>query len=88
MKVNVIGSHLCTDTLYALVKLKDKKIEVEFEDISSSFPSLKAFLKARENNPIYNNVKKNGGIGIPFFTLEDGTRTFELDEVLKKIMED
>lgn len=88
MKINVIGSHLCKDTLYALYKLKDQKAEVEFQDISSSFPALKAFLEARENNPIYDNVKKNGWIGIPFFTLEDGTQAFELDAVLKKIQED
>lgn len=87
MKINVIRSHLCQDTLYALYKLKDQKAEVKFEDISSKFPALKAFLEARENNAIYNNVKKNGGIGIPFFTLEDGTQTFELDIVLKKIQE-
>ena len=41
MKLILIGSHLCQDTLYALNKLKDYKVEIDFQDISSSFPALK-----------------------------------------------
>lgn len=44
MKLILIGSHLCQDTLYALNKLKDYKVEIDFQDISSSFPALKLFL--------------------------------------------
>ena len=36
----------------------------------------------RESDPMYEAVRKNGGIGIPCFIFEDGHRTLSLDEVL------
>ena len=32
MKVTVIGSHLCPDTLYALNRLSEVKAEIEFKN--------------------------------------------------------
>lgn len=84
MKVVIIGSHLCPDTLFALNQLKAKNIEVDFQNLSASFPALKAFLNARESEAIYAPVKAANGIGIPFFELEDGTKTFDLNVVLDK----
>lgn len=84
MKVTVIGSHLCQDTLYAIMKLKDKNVEVDFKNLSAGFPALKDFLHVRETSPLYDEIRKNGGIGMPFFELEDGTQTLSLNEVLAK----
>ncbi len=67
MKVTVIGSHLCPDTLYALNRLSDAKAEIEFKNLSASLPDLKAYLALRDSDPHYEAVKKNGGIGIPAF---------------------
>lgn len=85
MKVKVIGSHLCPDTLYALCKLSEKHADVEFKNLSASLPDLKEYLAVRETNPMYEEVKAGGGIGIPFFALEDETSTMDLDEVLAKL---
>lgn len=85
MKVNVIGSHLCPDTLYALMQLKNKGASVEFANFAVSFEALRLFLDNREHNPMYEAVKANGGFGFPLFTLEDGSQTFDLDEVLQKL---
>ncbi|MEW4414599.1 glutaredoxin [Clostridium sp. AN503] len=85
MKVIVIGSHLCPDTLYALCRLREKNAEIDFKDLSASLPDLKAYLAVRETEPQYEAVRAGGGIGIPFFALEDGTKTLDLDEVLKKL---
>lgn len=82
MKVTVIGSHLCPDTLYALNQLVEAKIEIDFKDLSASLPDLKAYLAQRETNPLYASVREKGGIGIPCFVLEDGRTTLDLDEVL------
>ena len=41
MKVTVIGSHLCPDTLYALNKLSEAKADIEFKNLSASLPDLK-----------------------------------------------
>ena len=47
MKVTVIGSHLCPDTLYALNRLSEVKAEIEFKNLSASLPDLKAYLAPR-----------------------------------------
>ena len=83
MKVTVIGSHLCPDTLYALNKLVEAKADIEFKNISASLPDLKIYLKLRDSEAMYEKIKEHGGIGIPCFLLEDGTKTLNLDDVLK-----
>lgn len=85
MKVTVIGSHLCPDTLYALNQLTAKKVEIEFKNLSASLPDLKAYLALREGNPLYEAVREKGGIGIPCFIMEDGKTTLELDEVMSQL---
>ena len=40
MKVTVIGSHLCPDTLYALNKLSEAKADIEFKNLSASSSSV------------------------------------------------
>ena len=84
MKITVVGSHLCPDTLYALCQLRDRNIEVDFKDLSASLPDLKEYLSLRQSLDIYKNVRDAGGIGIPCFILEDGTKTLDLNEVLGK----
>lgn len=85
MKVTVIGSHLCPDTLYALNKLVENHVDIEFKNLSASLPDLKVYLAQRESNPLYVAVRENGGIGIPCFVLEDGSTTLELSEVLGRV---
>lgn len=83
MKVTVVGSHLCPDTLYALNKLMEAGAEITFKNLSASLPDLKVYLNLRDNEAMYEKVKQSGGIGIPCFILEDGTKTLDLKEVLK-----
>ncbi|MEH7275995.1 glutaredoxin [Neobacillus vireti] len=85
MKVKVIGSHLCPDTLNALNKLKEKNADIDFQDLSASFSALKNYLYVRENNALYDTVREVGGIGIPFIELEDGTQTLDLNVVLNRV---
>ena len=82
MKLTLIGSHLCQDTLYALIKLKDCGAEIDFQDISSNFAALKTLMNIRETSPLFDEVKRCGGIGMPLFVLEDGTLTHDLASVL------
>lgn len=83
MKVTVVGSHLCPDTLYALNKLTEAGSEMDFKNLSASLPDLKVYLGLRDTEPMYEKVKAGGGIGIPCFILEDGTKTMDLKDVLK-----
>lgn len=81
MKIIVIGSHLCPDTIYALCKLKENMIDFDFKDISSSFPALKEYLNLRETSFIYEDVKIKGGLGIPCF-LKGEKVTLNLNDIL------
>lgn len=82
MKLKVIGSHLCPDTLYALNRLCEADVEVDFQDILSCHSALLDYLELRENSPLYADVRGNRRIGIPCFVREDGTMTRDLNEVL------
>ena len=83
MKVTVIGSHLCPNTLYALNRLSAAGAEIDFKSISASLPDLRAYIALRENDPAYAQVRGTAKLGIPCFVLEDGTVTRELGDVLK-----
>lgn len=85
MKVTVIGSHLCPDTLYALNRLVEAKADIDFKNLSASLPDLKAYLALRESSPVFDGPKARGSLGIPCFVLEDGTVTLELEKVLGRV---
>ena len=85
MKLTVIGSHLCEDTRNSLEVLKGKNVEVIFENLSESLESLKKYLSVRETSEMYAGVRAAGGIGIPCFIFEDGTKTLDLTVVLSKL---
>ena len=82
MKVTVYGSHLCPDTLYAINQLKANDVDMSFKNISAALSDLKKFLAIRENDSLFDDAKKNGGLGIPCFVLEDGTRTLDISKVI------
>lgn len=83
MKVVMYGSHLCPDTIYAITKLEDQNIAIDFKNISASLAVLKEFMKIREQDAMFDSVKANGGLGIPYMLLEDGTKTFDYKDAIK-----
>ena len=85
MKVTMYGSHLCQYALYAVFKLRDNNADLEFRNISSSLAVLKEFMQLREGNPDFDEARKKGSLGIPYFILEDGTRTHDISMVLSLI---
>lgn len=82
MTVIMYGSHLCPDTLYALNKLKDGNVDVDFRNISAALGNLKEFIKIRETDAMYDEVKKNNGLGIPLMIKENGEKTFDYQDIL------
>ncbi len=86
MKLIVIGSHLCQHTWYALMKLKENQVTVDFRNISTDFAALKEFMRMREQEELFTPVKEQNKLGIPFFILEDGTKTVDLQKVIEKIV--
>ena len=83
MKIIMYSADICPDCVEAKASLAAyPEIEVDFRDITSSTKLLKEFLSYRDHNEIFAPVIKAGGIGIPFFILEDNTKTFELKDIL------
>ena len=90
MKITVIGSHLCPDTLYALCRLREKNAEMDFRNLSASLPDLKAYLAdgkaltskwASINGQWYyfneDSIMQTGSItvdGFNYYLGEDGSR--------------
>ena len=85
MKLIIYGTKTCKDCVDALEVLEQKNVRYLFLEFSDSIGNLKRFLKISDTNPMFNPVKEKGGIGVPLFVFEDGTMTFELDDVLARI---
>lgn len=85
MKVIMYGMMICPDCEESLKLLQeDSAVEVEFRDFNSETAHLKEFLKYRDTNPMFDEIRAEGKIGIPLFVLEDDSLTFDINEVLKQ----
>lgn len=78
--IRIYGMPACPDCAYL-----DDQIagDPRFEkiDIGLKTADLKAFLKLRDTEAVFDSVRENGGIGIPCFVLEDGTVTLSPEDV-------
>ena len=75
----VYGSKQCPDTMACLSALSKAGIAHEFRDIAD-LSALKEFLKYRDTASLFDRVKENGGVGIPFIVQGDGKYTFAWTE--------
>lgn len=83
MKVIMYGAEICPDCVAAKEQLKDHtNIELDYRNITENTAILKEFLSYRDHDEIFAPVKEAGKIGIPFFILEDGTKTFEISDFI------
>ncbi|HHX62037.1 MAG TPA: glutaredoxin [Epulopiscium sp.] len=80
MKIIMYGSRICSDCVEAEAQLlKRNDIELEYRQITQDVRTMKKFLSYRDNEPMFQPVKERGQIGIPFFVLEDGSKSFEIN---------
>jgi glutaredoxin-related protein len=83
MKIVMYGAEICPDCVNAKeVMQKDSDIELDYRSITESTTTLKEFLAYRDHEELFQSVKENGKIGIPFFILEDGTKTLEITDFM------
>jgi len=82
MKITVLGSHLCPDTMEAVKTLEEKGVAFDFHDFSADLAYLKEYLALREGCELYAPVKAAGRIGIPCFIRADGSPTLDLETAL------
>ena len=69
----IYGSMLCPDCVECCKDLDAEKVKYEFCDFADDLRHLKTFLKLRDENPLFEDVKREGKIGIPCLVKDDGT---------------
>ena len=84
MKITVIGSHICPDTLFTLNRLAQAGVEIDFKEIRSGHSELKEYLKLRDGSDLYRDIRNTERLGIPCFVKEDGTATLDIEEIIGK----
>ena len=72
--IKIYGMKTCPDCTYLDEQVKGNA-NYEVIDIGEHVLDLKAFLKLRDNNPVFDEAKAMGAAGIPCLVLEDGTVT-------------
>jgi len=80
--IKIYGSMLCPDCVQCRKDLEQAGVSYEYLDFSDNLLYLKEFLKIREENPLFAEVKDNGSIGIPCILRENGTVTLDWVEYL------
>lgn len=85
MKIIMYGSRICSDCVWAEKKLLERSdIALEYRQITQDVTTMKAFLSYRDHDVMFEPIIGAGQIGIPFFILEDGSKTFDVKEILSK----
>ena len=77
--IKIYGIGTCPDCTQVEEQVKGNA-KYELVDIGTHVKYLKEFLRLRDNNPLFDECKRTGSIGIPCFLLEDGTVTLTPEE--------
>ena len=83
--IKVYGAEICVDCRNFKAIQKNRGFEVEYIDMTENTKNMREFLTIRDNDPIFDEVKQRGGIGIPLFVREDGAKTFDINEAFSWI---
>ncbi len=70
--LKIYGSMQCPDCVECRKELDEAKIAYEYLDFSDSLLNLKEFLLIRDQDPLFDDIKRDGKIGIPCIVAEDG----------------
>lgn len=81
--ITIYGTILCPDCVEIKKIYAEKHIPFEFYDFNACTENLKNFLKIRDTNPLFDDVKKEGRLGIPCIVLGNGTVTLDMKDAWK-----
>ena len=81
--LKIYGSEQCRDCVICKNELDAAGVEYLYLNISENLLFLKKFLKLRDEEAAFDEIRKAGKIGIPCIVREDGTVTLEWSEFLK-----
>lgn len=80
--LKIYGSMLCPDCVQCREDLDRAGVRYEYLDFSENLGNLKAFLKLRDEKPLFDEIRKAGKIGIPCILREDGSVTLDWEEFM------
>lgn len=80
--ITVYSSPLCPDCRECKANFDILGIAYTEIDITASMKNLKAFLKLRDELPVFDPCKANGSVGIPAIVSEDGSVTLDWERFL------
>lgn len=80
--LKVYGSLLCPDCVACKEAFESNAVEFEYHDFSEDLLALKEFLKLRDTNPVFAEVKQAGKIGIPCIVCDDGTVSLDWEKFM------
>ena len=82
--IKIYGSMLCPDCVACRKELDDAGVLYEYLDFSEDLRNLKEFLALRDCSKIFEDVRKEGKIGIPCIVCPDGSVTLNWDVLIEK----
>ena len=75
--LKIYGSMQCPDCVECRKDLDNAKVAYEYLDFADSLLNLKEFLLIRDKSPLFDEIKREGKIGIPCILENDGTICFD-----------
>lgn len=78
--ITVYGMSTCPDCAAVQRQISGNE-RFRMVEIGEHVKKLKEYIRLRDRSPIFDELKKDGRIGIPCFLLEDGTITLEPEDV-------
>ena len=82
--LKIYGSKICPDCVACKSALDANGAGYEFVDITDSMRNLKEFLKKRDTDPVFDEAREKGYVGIPALLGEDGNITLDWKNYLKE----
>lgn len=76
------GTMLCKDCVACVEAMTAAGVPFEFYEFRDNLEHLKAFLRLRDQSPLFDEAKANGSIGIPCVVREDGSLTLDWESCL------
>lgn len=81
--LKIYGSKLCPDCVDCCRELEKANVKFEYCDFAENLLFLKEFLKLRDGNDMFNEIRTAGKIGIPCILRENGSITLDWKEFLQ-----
>ena len=82
--MKVYGSNICIDFRNFNHINTSRNLNLQFVDITENTANLREFLHLRDTSDVFADTRKNGGIGIPAFVLDDKI-TLDINEAFSWI---